>query len=97
MSDLRLYIVAYDISSPKRWRKVFKTMNGFGEWLQFSVFQCLLSDKRRVEMEVALNEVIHHQEDQVIVLDVGVADQKRVVMSTIGKPASLVKRESIII
>lgn len=97
MSDLRLYIVAYDISSPRRWRKVFKTMNGFGEWLQFSVFQCLLSDKRRVEMEVALNEVIHHQEDQVIVLDVGVADQKRVVMSTIGKPASLVKRESIII
>jgi CRISPR-associated protein Cas2 len=97
MSDLRLYIVAYDISNPKRWRKVFKTMNGFGEWLQFSVFQCLLSDKRRVEMEAALNEVIHHQEDQIIVLDIGLADQKRVVMSTIGKPASLVKRESIII
>lgn len=97
MSELRLYIVAYDISNPKRWRRVFKAMKGFGQWLQFSVFQCLLSARKRVEMEAALSEIIHHKEDQVIVLDVGLADQKRVVLSTIGKPASVVKRESTIV
>jgi len=33
MSDERMYIVAYDISNNRRWRRVFKTMHGFGEWL----------------------------------------------------------------
>ena len=38
-----LYIVAYDISDPKRWRKVFKAMNGYGARVQLSVFQCRMS------------------------------------------------------
>ncbi|MCY4239233.1 MAG: CRISPR-associated endonuclease Cas2 [Rhodospirillaceae bacterium] len=46
MSDERIYIVTYDISDTRRWRRVFKTMHGFGEWLQFSVFQCRLSRRR---------------------------------------------------
>lgn len=41
--DERLYIVTYDIASQRRWRKVFRTMEGFGEWLQLSVFQCRLT------------------------------------------------------
>ena len=43
MSDDRLIIVAYDIGDPRRWRRVFKCMHGYGEWLQLSVFQCRLS------------------------------------------------------
>ena len=42
-----LYIVVYDISDPKRWRKVFKVMNGYGAWVQLSVFQCRLSRQRQ--------------------------------------------------
>ena len=34
--DERMYIIAYDISDPKRWRRVFKLMHGYGEWLQLS-------------------------------------------------------------
>ena len=45
-----LYIVAYDISDPKRWRKVFKVMNGYGAWVQLSVFQCRMSRQRRAEL-----------------------------------------------
>ena len=30
MSDERLFIVTYDISHPKRWRRVFKAMHGYG-------------------------------------------------------------------
>jgi CRISPR-associated protein Cas2 len=26
----RLYIVTYDIAEPRRWRRVFKLMNGYG-------------------------------------------------------------------
>ena len=34
------YLVCYDISDDKRLRKVFKLMRGFGDHLQFSVFEC---------------------------------------------------------
>ena len=54
MSDERMYIVAYDIANNRRWRRVFKTMHGFGEWLQLSVFQCRLSRRRRAELETQL-------------------------------------------
>ena len=43
MANERLYIVAYDIADPKRWRRVFKVMKGYGHWLQLSVFQCRLT------------------------------------------------------
>ena len=38
----RLYLVAYDVSAPERWRRVFRLMHGYGEWLQLSVFRCRL-------------------------------------------------------
>ena len=55
-----LYIVAYDIADPRRWRRVFRLMNGYGEWLQLSVFQCRLSRRRRIELKLALGEIIDH-------------------------------------
>ena len=33
-----LYIVTYDIRDQKRWRRLFRAMEGRGEWLQLSVF-----------------------------------------------------------
>jgi CRISPR-associated protein Cas2 len=67
-ADARLYIVAYDIRDPKRWRRVFKAMHGYGEWLQLSVFQCRLSRPRQDELIAAIDQLIHHKEDHVIVL-----------------------------
>jgi hypothetical protein len=50
MIDERLYIVSYDISNERRWRRVFKLMRGYGQWLQLSVFQCRLTGRRRAEL-----------------------------------------------
>ncbi|SUS04830.1 hypothetical protein DF3PA_310022 [Candidatus Defluviicoccus seviourii] len=50
----RLYLVAYDVSAPKRWRRVFKLMKGYGEWLQLSVFRCRLTEERRQRLAAAL-------------------------------------------
>ncbi|MFO0762685.1 MAG: CRISPR-associated endonuclease Cas2, partial [Byssovorax sp.] len=33
------YVVAYDVCDPKRLRQVHKTMRGFGDALQLSVFR----------------------------------------------------------
>lgn len=69
--ELYCYLVTYDISSPKRWRKVFRTMHGFGEHVQLSVFRCDLTPKRLVRLRMALDKQIHHLEDQVLIAKLG--------------------------
>ena len=70
----RIYLVTYDIADPKRLRRVFKTMKGFGHHLQLSVFQCDLTPQARIEMETALEDIINHSEDQVLVFDLGATE-----------------------
>lgn len=93
----RLYIVTYDIASRRRWRHVFKTMEGFGEWLQFSVFQCRLSARQHVEMVQALDAQIHHGDDHVLIVDLGPADKVSPKVESLGKRFDAVEREPIII
>jgi CRISPR-associated protein Cas2 len=95
--DENLYIVAYDISAPRRWRKVYRIMEGYGEWLQLSVFQCRLARRRQIEMKLALDEVINHAEDHVIIIDVGLAAANRPRIESLGKPFSMVERGPVIV
>jgi CRISPR-associated protein Cas2 len=67
------FIVTYDISDPRRLRAVFKTMRGWGDHLQLSVFQCDLNPTERVQLEAALSEIINHNQDQVLFADIGLA------------------------
>jgi len=86
--DQRLYIVTYDISDPKRWRRIFKLMNGYGEWLQLSVFQCRLSRKQQAELISLIDGIIHHKEDHVMLLDLGHADHVQPRVTSLGKATS---------
>lgn len=70
----RSYIVTYDISDPKRLKKVFKLMLGYGDHIQLSVFQCELNSRELVELRHALGEVIHHTEDQVLFANLGLVE-----------------------
>jgi CRISPR-associated protein Cas2 len=92
-----LYVVAYDIAAPRRWRKVFRIMEGYGEWLQLSVFQCRLSRRRQIELKLALGEVINHAEDHVIILDLGPAATLRPRVESLGKPFSVIARGPVIV
>lgn len=67
----RSFIVAYDISDPKRLRRVFKLMKGYGERWQKSVFYCDLGPVKRQKMETRLREIINHGHDQVLIVDMG--------------------------
>lgn len=71
----RSYLVCYDIRSPKRWRRVFRLMRGYGEHWQYSVFFCTLRDIDRVRMQTALEEAMNLKEDQALIIDLG-ADEK---------------------
>jgi CRISPR-associated protein Cas2 len=65
------YVVCYDISDPKRWRKIFDKMNGFGKPLQYSVFQCDLSLRAKFLLLDELSALIDHHEDRVVMIDTG--------------------------
>lgn len=71
MKNVSCFIVTYDISDPKRWRKVFRLLSGFGEHVQLSVFRCDLDDLQVARLKNALEDIIHHREDQVILLRLG--------------------------
>lgn len=65
------YIVTYDISDPRRLRNVYKLMRGWGNHLQLSVFECELNASELIELRGRLKTIIHHDEDQVLFVDVG--------------------------
>ncbi|MBK8018138.1 MAG: CRISPR-associated endonuclease Cas2 [Betaproteobacteria bacterium] len=92
-----LYIVTYDIRDEKRWRRVFKLMHGYGEWLQLSVWQCRLSRKRHAELIALLEGVIRNQEDHIVMLDLGQAEAVTPRVVSLGKTFSPVEREAIVV
>lgn len=80
------YIVTYDIADPRRLRLVFKQLKGFGEHLQLSVFRCDLTAMRLAQMKAALMDIIHAQEDQVLIIDVGPTEGRGAeVVESLGK------------
>lgn len=97
MIEERLYIVTYDISDDRRWRRVFKLMKGYGRWLQLSVFQCRLSARRRAEMARRLDELIRVDADHVLILDLGPADKVDPRVESLGRSFDTVKRSAVVI
>ncbi len=95
--DEHIYIVAYDIADQKRWRAVFKLMQGYGEWLQLSLFQCRLNRRRHAELLVTVAEIIHHDHDHVLIMDVGPTESVTPKVVSLGKTFKPVEREPVIV
>lgn len=92
-----LFIISYDIAEPKRWRRVFRIMKGYGEWLQLSVFQCRLTRMRVVQLETELRDAMNQREDHVLIVDVGPADGVKPRVQSLGKTFETVRREAVIV
>jgi CRISPR-associated protein Cas2 len=68
MSDNRtttLYMVAYDISSDQRRTKVHKTLSGFGQWTQYSLFECYLTEKQYLQLRQKLDQYLEASQDTI--------------------------------
>ena len=61
------YLVSYDVACRKRWRRVFRLLQGYGEWVQLSVFRCRLDRRRRARMTAELEELIEAGEDRLLI------------------------------
>ncbi|MCK9635136.1 MAG: CRISPR-associated endonuclease Cas2 [Methylobacter tundripaludum] len=92
-----LYIVTYDIHDAKRWRRVFRLMKGYGDWLQLSVFQCRLSRKRHAELIALLDGIIHHSEDHILIMNIGPAESVKPSVVSLGKAFETVERQPVIV
>jgi CRISPR-associated protein Cas2 len=75
-------VVAYDISDDRRRTRLFKTLRRFGDPVQFSVFECVLSERQFEEMRRAVAELIEPG-DKVRYYDICVACRKETV--TLGR------------
>lgn len=67
----RQYLIAYDISDPRRLRRVIKVMEAYGQRLQYSVFLCNLSG---VELYRWRRDILHEVEltqDSIVQIDLG--------------------------
>lgn len=92
------YIVTYDICQPKRLRRVFKLMVGYGEHLQLSVFRCELNHREVVELRARLGEVIKYNEDQILFVDIGpVEGRGSGSITALGLPYQPPERRAIVI
>lgn len=70
-------LVSYDISDDRRLRRMYKLLRGYGEHVQYSIFLCQLTDKDKVVLTEKIRDVIHHKEDQTIMITLGPVDGKR--------------------
>ena len=71
-----IYLVAYDITEPKRWRKIYKILKNHGVALQYSVFRCSLLPEEQLVMVHKLLLVAHLREDKLLVADLGGRDTR---------------------
>ena len=92
------YPVCYHVCDDKRLRKVFKTMRGFGDHLQYSVFECQLTAADLVRLRAELGGIIHHKEDQVLFVNLGPAEGRGDrVITALGKPYITVDAPCIVV
>jgi CRISPR-associated protein Cas2 len=93
-----VFLVCYDVCNGKRLKRVYKAMRGYGDHLQLSVFRCELSAKEKAEMVAELSTLIAHDEDQVLIVDIGPADGRaNLVFDSIGKSYVAPERHAIVV
>ena len=96
MIEEKLYIICYDICDRKRWQKVFKTLNGYGNWLQLSVFQCHMNELKKQRLISELDEIIKSKEDSIFLMDIGKVRKSQTKIISIGKSFKPIEKKAII-
>jgi CRISPR-associated protein Cas2 len=58
-------VVSYDISEDKRRTKIHKVLSSYGQWMQFSVFECDLTKVQYAKLRSRLDKLIDAETDSV--------------------------------
>lgn len=77
---MKLYVViAYDIPDDKRRARVAKTLEGYGQRMQYSLFECRITKVQYLRLRARLEEIIEPEEDEVSFYFLSEQDQKRII------------------
>lgn len=56
-------VISYDIKDDKRRSRIFKTLKNFGQWMQYSVFECEVDKMNFLKLKDRLDHLIDAEED----------------------------------
>ena len=83
----RCYLVAYDIADPKRLRRIFSLLKGYGDHWQLSVFFCVLKELDRIRLQSDLECEMNIKEDRLMIVDLGENEEHaRKAITSLGSP-----------
>ena len=58
-------LVTYDVPEDKRRTKIHKVLKSYGQWMQFSVFECSLTKTEYARLRSRLNKLIKPEQDSI--------------------------------
>jgi len=58
-------VITYDISEDKRRTKIRTILKSYGQWTQYSVFECNLTQSQYTKLRNRLSRLIKPQEDSI--------------------------------
>lgn len=89
-------IVSYDIADDRRRLKVMKLMEGYGEHVQESVFECDLEPGVYRKMAQRLNALIDLKADNVRLYHLCGPDAQRIEQLGVGRPVQMMQEFKIV-
>ena len=93
-----VYVVAYDIADPARWRRVYRKMRGYGDRVQYSVFRCELNPLERMQLEDSLGPLLDKRKDQVLIVPLGPPRGRYdSAISSLGRPYNDPERRVVVV
>lgn len=63
----RWRLVSYDIRDPRRYRRAYKIIRGYGQRLQYSLFRCFLDDESTERLRYRLIQCLADEDDLAII------------------------------
>jgi CRISPR-associated protein Cas2 len=58
-------VISYDISEDKRRTKIHNILKSYGEWVQFSIFECDLTQTQYAKLRSRLSKLIKPETDSI--------------------------------
>ena len=94
----RDYVIAYDVVDDVRRIRVAKTLQSYGDRVQYSVFWVEASPAKLVRLRAALAQLVDAHQDSVLFCDLGLASDKRPGrFSYLGRARPVTPTEGIIL
>lgn len=90
------YIVAYDIPDDQRRKRISDILEGYGTRVQYSVFECVLSNQQYQEMSRRLKKVFNSDEDSLRFYPLSKHTVNQIVTWGTGLPPTQAPRSIII-